>query len=178
MQCTLATSLAMLARTPLVLRSMLVGVDERWTTPDYGPGTWSAKEVVAHLIYGERTDWLPRMRVILEHGETRPFEPFDRAGHEGILAGHTLVGLVGMFDRERNENLARVRAMNLTDADLSRRGTHPALGPVTLGNLLATWVVHDLNHLSQISKAMAYQYKSEVGAWEEYLSVLAEPRPR
>jgi hypothetical protein len=178
MDCTLDTSLAMLARTPGVLRAMLMGVDEHWTEPNYGPGTWSAREVVAHLIHADRTDWLPRMRVIIEHGETRPFEPFDRAGHAPLLSAHTLAELVGLFERERTENLARVRAMGLTNADLARRGRHPALGGVTLGNLLATWVVHDLNHVAQIAKAMAYQYKSQVGAWEEYLSILAPPSPR
>ncbi len=178
MNCTLETSLAMLARTPGVLRAMLVGVDERWTEPDYGPGTWSAREVVAHLIFGERTDWVPRIMHILEHGQTRAIQPFDRAGHKPLLAGHTLVELLDIFERERAEALARVRSMSLNETDLSRTGTHPKLGSVTLGNLLATWVVHDLNHVSQIAKAMAYQYKSEVGAWEQYLSILGPPSPR
>lgn len=178
MECTLDTSITMLARTPGVLRAMLIGVDERWTEPNYGPGTWSAREIVAHLIYADQADWLPRMRLILEHGETRPFDPFDRAGHAPLLTQNSLSALVDLFERDRTDNLARVQAIGLTNSDLARRGRHPALGGVTLGNLLATWVVHDLNHIAQIAKAMAYQYKSEVGAWEEYLSILGPPSPR
>ena len=109
MECTLDTSISMLARTPGVLRAMLMGVDERWTEPNYGPGTWSAREVVAHLIYADQADWLPRMRLIVEHGETRPFDPFDRAGHASLLAQNSLSALVDLFERERTDNLAAVR---------------------------------------------------------------------
>lgn len=177
MRCTLASSLTMLARTPAVLHALLGGLDDRWTTPNYGPGTWSAKEVVAHLIFAERTDWLPRMRTILEHADRRPFDPFDRNGHADLLR-HTVPELLAIFGNERAAGLNALRALHLTDADLARPGLHPALGPVTLGHLLATWVVHDFNHIAQISKAFAWQYKSEVGPWEQYLSVLRPPDPR
>ena len=178
MKLDLDQSTALLLRTPRVLRELLAGLADAWTTPDYGPGTWSAKEIVAHYIFGERTDWVPRLRIILEHGEARRFEPFDRSGHKELLARHTLAELLAIFERERAEGLAALRAAGLTHGDLARAGTHPALGRVTLGNLLAAWVVHDLNHIAQIAKALAYQYKAEVGPWEAYLSILAPPNPR
>lgn len=172
----------LLARTPGVLRAMLHDAPGALTDAPYGPGTWSAREVVAHLIFGERTDWIPRARHILAHGDAQgkgaAFEAFDRAGHKPLMEGRSTADLVELFARERDGSLAALRAMNLSPADLARRGVHPSLGPVTLGNLIATWAVHDLNHIAQICKAMAYQFKGEVGAWEAYLSVLAPPSPR
>lgn len=170
--------LPVLRRTPGVLRLLLSDLDGAWTDAPYGQDTWSAKEVVAHLIHGERTDWIPRARHILDHGDTSPFDAFDRAGHKPLVASHSLAQLLNLFERERAASLTALDTMRLTPADLSRRGRHPALGAVTLGNLLATWAVHDLNHLAQISKAMAFQMKHDVGAWEQYLSVLAPPSPR
>lgn len=167
-----------LSRTPAVLRAMLSGLPAGWTEQPYGPNTWSAKEVVAHLVFGERTDWIPRLQVILAHGEARPFEPFDRAGHAELLASRTLTQLLDLFERERAEGLSALRGLKLGPADFERRGTHPAFGAVTLGNLLATWVVHDLNHIAQVCKAMAFQYKDAVGPWEQYLSILSPPNPR
>lgn len=178
MDFDLSMARAMLARTPATLRAMLAGLDERWTEPDYGPDTWSAREVVAHLIFGEQTDWIPRARILLAHGEARPFDSFDRSGHKPLLARHTLAELLDLFERERAKSLAVLDSFNLSTSDLARRGRHPALGTVTLANLLATWVVHDLNHLAQIAKAMAFQYAPQVGPWERYLSVLAPPNPR
>jgi hypothetical protein len=133
---------------------------------------------MAHLVFNERTDWIPRLELILKHGETKPFDRFDRAGHKDLLAKHTLGTLLDLFARERAGSLSRLCAKTLTPRDLDRRGTHPALGSVTLGNLLAAWVVHDLNHIAQVCKALAYQYKGEVGAWESYLSILSPPNPR
>lgn len=177
MNVTLPAVVAMLERTPATLRAILEGVPDEWTSPSYGPGTWSAKEVVAHLIHGERTDWIPRLRIMLEHGAARPFGAFDRAGHAGLMSS-SLAELLDVFERERAEGLRDLRALVRSEADLAREGRHPALGRVTIGNLLATWVVHDLNHIGQICKAMAWQYKAEVGPWEAYLSVLAPPNPR
>ncbi|MCI0364769.1 MAG: DinB family protein [Phycisphaerales bacterium] len=167
-----------LARTPLVIRALLGGLGREWSHSNYRPGTWSPHEVVGHLIHGERTDWIPRARMILKEGESREFEPFDRKGHEELCRESSLGELLEVFERERNESLAALRALRLTDEKLRRRGRHPALGTVTLSELLATWVVHDLNHIAQICKAMAYQHKSEVGPWEAYLSILGKPAPR
>lgn len=177
MDYALDTAIPILSRMPRVLRTLLHDLPDSWTTPDYGPGTWSAREIVAHLIHGERTDWIPRARHILAHGASRPFEPFDRAGHAPLMV-HPLAELLDLFDRERLGSLDALRSMGLGAADLAREGLHPALGRVTMRNLLATWVVHDLNHLAQVCKAMAFQYRDEVGAWEAYLSVLAPPNPR
>lgn len=178
MKFELDDAVGVLSRTPGVLAALVKGAGEQWTTPDYGPGTWSAREIVAHLVFNEQTDTIPRMRHILTHGDDVAFQPFDRAGHKHLLEGRTIEQLLEMFERERGACLASLKAAGLGDAQLARRGLHPALGTVTLSQLLATWVVHDLNHISQIAKAMAYQYKAEVGPWEAYLSILAEPRPR
>ena len=137
-----------------------------------------AREVVAHLVYAERTDWLPRVGHLLAHGDAVAFEPFDRAGHGDLLQRYSLAELLDLFERERAAALAALASLKLADADLARPGLHPALGPVTLGNLLATWAVHDRNHIAQISKAIAYQYGGQVGPWREYLSILAPPNPR
>lgn len=176
--CTIEEAERLLRRTPAVVRTLLSGLPERWTTPNYGPGTWSAKEIVAHLVFGEQTDWVPRARVILQHGTSRPFDPFDRAGHASLVERHTLSELLDLFERERGASLAAIVSMSLDDECLKREGRHPALGTVVLGNLIAAWVIHDLNHIAQISKALAYQWKPHVGPWEKYLSILAPPNPR
>jgi hypothetical protein len=168
----------MLERTPGVLRAMLADTDAFWTDIDYGPGTWSAKEIVAHLIFAEQTNWMPRIRAMLAHADERPLLAFDRAGHAPLLERHALKALLDLFENERNESLRSLKSLNLTAEHLSRRAQHPALGPVALGNLIAAWTVHDLNHVSQITKSMAYQLKDDVGAWKEYLSILAPPSPR
>lgn len=175
---TLASLRPIIARTPAVVRSLLDGMDAEWVRAPYGPGTWSAHEVVAHLIFGERTDWIPRARHILAFGSTRPFDPFDRAGHSALARDHTTPQLLDIFERERLASLAALDEMGLTDSDMARPGRHPALGDVTLGHLLTTWAVHDLNHIAQVCKAMAYQAKASVGPWETYLSILAPPSPR
>ena len=167
----------LLSRTPSVVRSLVQGLPEPWVRNDYGSGTWGPAEVIAHLIFAEQTDWMPRMRVIMEHGEGRAFEPFDRAGHKPML-GQSVAELLNGFDRARAASLAALDGLRLTEADLDRRGKHPALGACTLRNLLATWVVHDFNHIAQIAKGMAFQYGGQVGPWSQYLSILAPPAPR
>lgn len=168
-----------LERTPRVLRALLDGVDERLARSSYGPGTWSPHEVVAHLIFGERTDWIPRARVILsKDGEEGVFEPFDRAGHAELARLHTTAELLRLFETERARSLAQLAELKISEADLTRQGVHPALGRVTLENLLQTWVVHDLNHVAQVCKGLAYQRRGRVGPWEAYLSILAAPNPR
>lgn len=167
-----------LARTPDVVRSLLEGSPDELVHANYGTGTWSPHEVVGHLIHGELTDWMPRVRAIMRHGEAVAFEPFDRAGHQSLCEERSLAELLDYFASLREGNLTELRSMALSPSALSRRGLHPALGPVTLGQLLATWVVHDLNHIAQICKALAFQYRAEVGPWEAYLSILAPPAPR
>ncbi len=137
-----------------------------------GENTWSAFDVVGHLIHCERTDWMPRAKIVLQFGETQPFGPFDRWGHVSESQGKSLAQLLDEFARVRSENLDELRALNLQPEDLDRRGRHPALGVVTLSQLLATWAAHDLTHLHQVSRIMAHQYREAVGPWNAYLGVL------
>jgi hypothetical protein len=178
MDFDLTQGTAMLARTPKILEAWLADLAPEWTTGNEGPGSWSPFDIVGHLIHGERTDWIPRARIILERGEGRAFDPYDRFAQERESAGKTLGTLLTEFGQLRRENLAALAAMRLTAADLARAGKHPSLGRVTLGQLLATWVTHDLGHLAQIARVMAKQYTAEVGPWNAYLPVLADrPRP-
>ncbi len=172
MEHNLQHTIALLSRTPTALNALLRDLPETWTCRNEGENTWSAFDVVGHLIYGERTDWMPRVRMILQFGETRTFEPFDRWGHVREIQGKLLGQLLDEFARMRSENLAELRALNLEHKDLERRGRHPALGIVTLSDLLATWAAHDLTHLHQISRVMARQYREAVGPWGAYLGVL------
>jgi hypothetical protein len=165
-------AVALLERTPAVLETLLHDLPESWTHRDEGAGTWTVFDVVGHLIHGERTDWMPRLKIILEFGETRAFEPFDRLAQQRDSANMSLPELLDLFARLRRENLHDLRALNLQPSDLERRGRHPALGVVTLGQLISTWVVHDLTHLHQISRVMAHQYREAVGPWRAYLGVL------
>lgn len=161
-----------LTRTPQTVRALLGDISEGWAATRPGPEEWSPSDVVAHLIHGERTDWIPRMRILLEHGEERPFDPFDRTGWRQEAEGKTLPQLLDTFDAMRGENLAALDAVPLDEATLERRGTHPELGPVTLAELLATWAAHDLAHMAQILETMAKRYHDEVGPWRAYLPVL------
>jgi hypothetical protein len=172
MEHNLPHTISLLTRTPAALNALLRDLPETWTFRNEGENTWTVLDVVAHLIYGERTDWMPRARIILQFGETRPFEPFDRQGHIPESQGKSLAQLLDEFARVRSENLDQLRALNLRQADLERRGRHPALGIVTLSQLLAAWATHDLTHLHQISRVMAHQYREAVGPWSAYLGVL------
>ncbi len=168
----LPDTIALLARTPATLDALLRDLPERWTHRGEGESTWNAVDVVGHLIHGDRTDWIPRARIILESGETRPFEPFDRDGHVRETRGKSLPELLDEFSRVRAGRLGELRALNLVPQDLERRGTHPDLGRVTLSQLLATWAAHDLTHVHQISRIMAHQVREAVGPWSAYLGVL------
>jgi hypothetical protein len=174
MEFRLEDALPVLRRTPGVMRELLRDLPERWTSVVEGPGTWTPFDVVGHLIHGERTDWVPRVEHILRHGDTSPFKPFDREAMLAASKGLTLGTLLDTFAALRAENLDRLVALNLTPADLSRRGLHPELGSVTLGQLLATWVAHDLGHVRQIVRVMARQYSEAVGPWRAYLSIVRE----
>ncbi|MGC1475233.1 MAG: DinB family protein [Terriglobales bacterium] len=172
MEQNLQYTMALLGRTPAALNALLRDLSEEWTLRNEGVQTWSAFDVVGHLIHGERTDWIPRARMILEFGEMRDFEPFDRWGQQRESEGKSLGQLLDEFARLRAEGLGELRAMNLQPADLERHGRHPALGVVTLSQLLATWATHDLTHLHQISRVLAHQYDAAVGPWHAYLGVL------
>jgi len=172
MQHNLHDTISLLARTPAALNSLLRDLPETWTVRNEGEKTWSAFDIVGHLIHGERTDWMPRTKMILQFGETKSFEPFDRWGQERESKGRSLAQLLDDFARLRSENLSELRALNLRPQDLERRGTHPSLGAVTLSQLLATWAAHDLTHLHQISRVMAHQYREAVGPWTKFLGVL------
>jgi hypothetical protein len=161
-----------LSSTPSTLNGLLRNVSSEWLMQNEGPNTWSPFDVVGHLIHGEETDWIPRARIILEQGESRPFEPFDRVAMFEKSRGKDIVELLDRFQDLRETNLQQLRQMNLTSEMLERRGRHPELGVVTLRQLLATWVAHDLDHLAQIVRVMAKQYRHEVGPWQEYLSIL------
>lgn len=178
MEFRLSNCLAVLSRTPRVVSTLLADLPQELTGADYGANTWSAHQIVGHLIWGERTDWMPRLRHILRHGESVPFEPFDRNGHAALCREHALPALLEMFAVERAAGLRELESLKLTDEQLQRRGRHPALGVATASNLLATWMVHDLNHVAQICKALAFQQASAVGPWEQYLSILSPPNPR
>jgi len=168
----LAHALPVLARTPAVLRTWLTGLPRAWLEGTEGPDTFSPMEVLGHLIQGERTDWIPRARRILDHGTAVPFDPFERFAHRRLLAGRELGELLDEFAALRAGNLATLRAWELDEARLGLLGRHPDLGEVTLRQLLATWVAHDLGHLAQIARVMAKQYTDAVGPWYEYLPVL------
>jgi hypothetical protein len=169
---SLAEASAVLARTPATMEAMLRGLPDKWVQSNEGENTWSAFDIVGHLIVGERTDWMPRVRIILQNGEARAFDPFDRFAQSKESRGKSLEQLLDDFAGLRRENLAALRALNLQPEDLIRRGRHPALGVVTLSELLATWAVHDLTHVHQLSRVMAHQYRDVVGPWRAYLGVL------
>ena len=172
MEFELQTGIAVLERTPQALRAMLAGLPDVWTAATEGPDTWSPYDVVGHLVHGERTDWIPRARIILEQGPDRRFAPFDRFAQFRESRGRPLPELLDDFARLRGENLDTLRGWRLTDSHLALEGEHPAFGRVTLRQLLATWVAHDLSHIAQIARVMAKQYRDEVGPWRAYLPIM------
>lgn len=163
---------AVLTRTPATLDVLLRDLPEVWTSAAESPGAWSPSVVIAHLIYGEKTDWMPRLEIMMEHGPNRPFDPYDHASQFHDSAGKSVSTLLDEFSELRRNNLTRLRELNLQPAQLGLQGTHPALGTVTVRQLLATWTAHDLAHLLQISRIMARRFKSEVGPWVEFMSVM------
>jgi hypothetical protein len=165
-------AVAVLTRTPETLNSLLRGLPSIWVHSNEGKDTWSAFDIMGHLVFGERSDWMPRVRILLEKGETRPFAPFDRFAQVNLNRENSLEQLLDDFACLRRDNLAELTALNLQRESLNRRGKHPALGVVTLSELLAAWAVHDLTHLHQLSRVMAHQYRDAVGPWSAYLGVL------
>ena len=167
-------AIAVLERTPATLRAWLSGLPEVWIQANEGPETWNAFDIVGHLIHGERTDWIARARIVLEHGESRAFDPFDRFAQFEESKGRGLDELLDEFAELRRHNLEILRGFDLGPRELRRAGRHPELGRVTLGELLSTWAVHDLGHIAQIARVMAKRYRPEVGAWGAYLPVLRD----
>ncbi|MFL6237632.1 MAG: DinB family protein [Thermoanaerobaculia bacterium] len=172
MDFDLPTGIAVLERTPHTLRALLSGLPPAWTGATEGPETWSPYVIVGHLIHGERTDWIPRARLILDQGPERRFTPYDRFAQFRESEGKSLADLLDEFARLRAANLDTLAGWRLTDAELALEGEHPDFGPVTLRQLLATWVAHDLGHVAQTARVMAKQYREAVGPWRAYLPVL------
>jgi hypothetical protein len=173
MDFDIATGLSVLERTPDTLRALLSGLAPAWTDGTEGPDTWSPYVIVGHLIHGERTDWIPRAEIILAQGQQRRFTPFDRFAQFRESEGKPLEQLLDEFARLRAANLKTLAGWRLTEAQLDLTGEHPELGPVTLRQLLATWVAHDLGHLSQTTRVMAKQYRDAIGPWRAYLSIVS-----
>lgn len=172
MEPNLQDTMILLSRTPAALDSLLRDLPESWTLVNEGESTFSALDIVGHLIYGEKANWMPRARTLLEFGETKTFEPLDRRGHEKEGQPKAMGGLLDEFTRLRAENLQQLQALNLGPQDLERRGQHPNFGAITLSELLATWAAHDLTHLHQLSRVMAHQYRKAVGPYIKFLGVL------
>lgn len=172
----LQDAVRILKSTPRVFTALFRDLPEEWLRSRDTPDTFSAIDVLGHLIYGEQTDWIPRTKIILECGESRPFDPFDRRGYQPLLEGKSSADLLNMFAELRAHNLDALESMQLGQSELDLTGRHPELGKVTLRNLLATWAVHDLGHTSQVARTLASPYRGEVGPWRAYLSIL-DPKP-
>ena len=172
MEHNLQDTISLLSRTPAALDALLRDLPEAWTSRNESGDTWSVFDVIGHLIHGERADWMPRAKLVLQYGEARTFEPFDRLAQVRESKGQSLNQLLDTFARLRAENLEELRGLHLRSEELALRGRHPEFGVVTLSELLATWAAHDLTHLHQISRIMAHQYREVVGPWSRYLGVL------
>jgi DinB superfamily len=172
MEPDLENTMALLERTPAALDALLRGLPPAWTESNEGGDTWNVPGVMAHLVHCEHLDWMPRLRMILEFGQERAFTPLDREGSARSGDGKTLDHLLKEFAQQRAQNLAELRALRLAPQDMNRRGLHPALGPVALSELLSTWAAHDLTHLHQIARVLAFQYRESVGPWSRFLGVL------
>ena len=177
MEFRLEDAVPVLRRTPETLRALLGGLPDIWVLPNEGPGSWSAFDVVGHLIHGERTDWIPRIEHILAHGEAVVFPEFDREAMFEASKGRSMGDLLNEFASLRIVNLGKLERLKLTSADLPRRGRHPEFGTVTLGQHLATWVAHDLSHIAQVARILGRQYATAVGPWRAYLPMLGPTVP-
>ncbi|MGC4100651.1 DinB family protein [Ferruginibacter sp.] len=172
MKYTTAQAIQILERTPAVCTALLAGLSDDWVMQNEGPETFSPYDVIGHLIYGEQTDWVPRAKRILEFGNSKTFDKWDRFAQYELSKGKSLQQLLAEFAEERKKNMIWFKSLQLTETDLDKKGMHPVLGEVTLRNLLSTWVVHDLTHIAQITRVMAKQYRSEMGPWPEFFRIL------
>lgn len=173
MEFALRDLFKILESTPATLRALLEDLPDRWLTCDEGPDTFSPKDVLGHLIHGEETDWIPRAKIILQHGESVAFEPFDRFAFRKKVKSKTVETLLNDFEARRTRNLEELTQLDLRADQLHLTGTHPQLGRVTMAQLLATWAVHDLVHINQITRVMARQYAQQIGPWREYVKLLS-----
>ena len=172
MELSLEHTRALLARTPSALDGLLRGLPDAWTRTTEGEGTWSAADIVAHLIHCERQNWIPRVRIILEDGESKAFPPFDRQGYLAESRSAAVDSLLAEFHQARSRSLADLEGLAIAPEDLARHGLHPGLGVVTLGNVLGAWVAHDLNHLHQMARVLAHPYRGPAGPFTRYLGVM------
>jgi hypothetical protein len=172
MNYSIIEAISIIERTPLLLEQMLSGLSDEWIISNEGAETWSPYDVVGHLVHGERTDWIARLEIVLSDTGDKKFAPFDRFAQFKENEGKTINDLLKEFKNLREKNIGILKSKNITEKDFDRTGIHPKFGNVTLKNLLATWIVHDLNHLAQIARVMAHQYRTEVGPWKEYLRIL------
>ncbi|MEM7185383.1 MAG: DinB family protein [Bacteroidota bacterium] len=172
MKFDLEQAISVLERTPEVMRTMLGTLSSEWTNQNEGGDSWSPYDVIGHLVHGERTDWLPRLDIVIGDGENKTFTPYDRFAQFEMSKGKTLHDLLSEFEQLRKANLQTLRSKEISKADLQKEGIHPELGPVTLSELLSAWVVHDLGHITQVARVMAKQYRNEVGPWTRYLTIL------
>jgi hypothetical protein len=172
MKYSLERSYEILDRTPVVLETLLTGLSDEWITGNEGPETFSPYDVVGHLIHGEKTDWRERATMILDHGVSKTFVPYDRFAQYEESKGKTLLQLLNEFETLRMKNMEWFRSLKLSETDLDKKGIHPVLGQVTLRQLLSTWVIHDLTHIAQVTRVMAKQYKEEMGPWQEFFSIM------
>ncbi|MAL59750.1 MAG: hypothetical protein CMC14_06875 [Flavobacteriaceae bacterium] len=172
MEYQLDQAIEILERTPKVMKNLLLGLSEDWTHRNEGKDTWSPYDVIGHLVHGEKTDWMPRLEIVLSDSEIQTFTPYDRFAQFEMSKGKSLEELLREFETLRNENLNTLRSKNLSEKDLTRTAIHPSLGTITLKNMLAAWVVHDLGHIAQVSRVLAKQYKDEIGPWTQYLTIV------
>jgi len=172
MNFTIKKSIEVLERTPAVLNSLLQNIDADWTSNNEGGDSWSVYDIIGHYIHGEKTDWVTRAKIILSTGSDKRFEPFDRFAQFRDSEGKSLAQLLSEFEQLRKENINWLRTQQLTDKNLEQKGIHPAFGEVSLAQLLAAWVVHDLNHIWQISRVMANHYRTDTGPWPAYFKIL------
>lgn len=172
MKFNVEEAISVLERTPGVFKTLLADLSSEWTHQNEGGESWSPYDIVGHLVHGERTDWMPRLEIVLSNDRNKTFTPYDRFAQFEMSKGKSLNELLLEFESLRKDNLHTLRSKQLTENDLDRKGIHPELGPVTLGQMLSAWVVHDLGHIAQISRVMAKQYKEEVGPWPKYLTIL------
>ncbi|MEM9648140.1 MAG: DinB family protein [Bacteroidota bacterium] len=168
----LEKSIQILERTPSVLKALFYNLGEDWITVNEGPQTWSAYDILGHLIHGENTDWIPRAKIILGDGPDKTFEPFDRFAQKELSTGKSMEQLLDEFTQLRESSVQTLKSWSLSQEDLPKKGNHPELGAVTLAQLLATWTIHDLAHLNQVSRVMVKHYADSVGPWRQYISLL------
>ncbi|MGI8383980.1 DinB family protein [Robertmurraya sp. P23] len=172
MKFTLEEAIEVLEKTPYTLETLLVGLSEGWVECHEGEGTWNAAEVIDHLIDGEKMNWIPRLQMILEDGESKPFPPFDRFAHLEQKSEQSLKEKFTEYKRLREQNIKKLIELVDPEEHLELTGIHPAFGVVKVRELISTWVVHDLTHMAQIVRVMAKRYQTDVGPWKEYLGIL------